>query len=135
VEQQPEFYLDVFGAAGSNFYTAGTMVVLEAERPDDTYVFDYWGGDTQGIKDINSGVIEVVMNSERSLVANFRLLEELIADERVEPVMDDMALPLNASSGGGSGCTILADGRTDSTFLILVIVALISVRRRSRRGN
>jgi hypothetical protein len=56
---------------GTFTYDSGTMVELIA-MPNRFYSFDQWTGDVRNIADVNAPAINITMNSDYSITANFK---------------------------------------------------------------
>jgi hypothetical protein len=56
---------------GTFTYREGTEVTLQA-TPSEGYAFQAWTGDTEDIADLTSMSVTVIMNSDHSIVANFK---------------------------------------------------------------
>jgi hypothetical protein len=58
---------------GTFIHREGTVVTLQA-TPNEGYAFQAWTGDTEDIADLTSASITITMDSDHSIVANFKRL-------------------------------------------------------------
>ena len=69
------YILTVNGGTGSGEYLEGAVVEIEADIPDQGYVFERWTGDIEYIDDVNSSITTVTMpGKDISLTASYEAI-------------------------------------------------------------